>query len=77
MLCSFVALVVADWLVKLKQHGLIADRQFIQKIISANGKSFIIVNVMLFGGLGVAIAQVQNLAIGKDTTTVCYSLMTW
>jgi hypothetical protein len=48
----------------LKQCGLIADRLFILKTINANGKSFIAVSANQSGGLGVAIALRQNLAIG-------------
>jgi hypothetical protein len=39
-----------------RQYGLIGDRLYIQKIVGANGKNFIIVSVMPVGGLGVAIA---------------------
>jgi hypothetical protein len=53
---------------KQRLCGLTADRLFIQKITSVNGKSFITVNVRLYGGLGVTIAHHQNLAIAQFGT---------
>jgi hypothetical protein len=60
---AFVVLVVDSRRARLRQYGSIADRLCIPKIINVNGKNFISVNANLFGGVGVTIAQCQNLAI--------------
>jgi len=62
---GFVVLNVGSHLVKLKMCGLTADRLFIPKIINVNGKNFITVNAKRFGGLGVMIVLLQNLAIAQ------------
>lgn len=69
MLTAFVVLVVDNCQVKLKLCGLIADRLFILKTISANGRSFIAVNVNRYGGLGAMIALRQTLAIAQFLMT--------
>lgn len=70
MLPVFAVLVVVNRQVKLNLCGLIADRLFIPKTISASGKSFIIANVKRLGGLGVMIARHQSLAIGRFGKTM-------
>ena len=62
---GFAVRAVDKRLAKLKQCGLTADRLYIPKIINVSGKSFINVNVSLFGGLGATIALLQNLAIAQ------------
>jgi hypothetical protein len=70
MLLVFAVLAVVNRQVKLKLYGLIADRLFILKTISASGRNFIIANVMRLGGLGVMIAPHQSLAIGPFGITM-------
>ncbi len=65
MLMGFVVLAVDSHQVKLKQCGLTADRLFIPKTTSVNGKSFIAVIANQYGGLGATIAHLQSLAIGR------------
>jgi hypothetical protein len=62
---GFLVLNVDSHPVKLKTCGLTADRLSILKIISASGKSFITANAKQFGGLGVMIVLLQNLAIAQ------------
>ena len=60
---GFIVLNVGSHRARLKLCGLIADRLFIPKITNVNGKNFINVNAKRYGGLGVTIAPLQNLAI--------------
>jgi hypothetical protein len=52
---NFVVQNVKVTLDQPNEYGSTGVRPFILKIIAANGKNFICVNVMLFGGLGVMI----------------------
>jgi hypothetical protein len=49
--------------IKLNLCGLTADRPYIQTTIAVNGRSFINVNAIAFGGRGVAIAHPASLPI--------------
>ena len=55
-----VRLVVRRMLREQKTYGLTADRLSTQTTKSVNGKSFTIVNVAVYGGLGATIAHHLN-----------------
>jgi hypothetical protein len=61
----FVVSAVDNHPAKPKPCGLIVDRLFIPKIISASGRNFIVANANRFGGLGVMIVHRQNFVIGR------------
>ena len=60
-----------------KMYGLIADRLCIQMIRSANGKSFISVNVVVCGGLGATIARLLNWENGPIVNLDGLFLIRW
>ena len=61
MLIVFVVRVVEGRVLRgQKMFGLTADRLFMWIIKSASGRSFICANVVLYGGLGVAIDRLRS-----------------
>jgi multisubunit Na+/H+ antiporter MnhB subunit len=66
MLTNFAVLVVMAVVETLYLCGSIGDRQCSQKTVIVNGKNFINVIVVMFGGLGVLTDLPMNLLFVKN-----------